>query len=169
MMSRVLTVVLLAIVAPVRATIVKEIGTLKALGRRPIANVQVVDSVHTCGPWARTLSNLGVIDRNQGRVEEARKEFGEALQIYRELAEKNPETCRPYIARTLNNLAVLDTDQDRVEEAGKEYAEALQIYRELAEKNPESYRPDLAATLNNLGVFDRNQGRPRRFRFAVSW
>jgi hypothetical protein len=56
-----------------------------------------------------------------------------------------------------------------VEEAGKEYAEALQIYRELAEKNPESYRPDLAATLNNLGVFDRNQGRPRRFRFAVSW
>jgi len=77
-------------------------------------------------------------------VEEARNEYAEALQIYRELAEKNPESYRPYVATTLNNLGVFDTDQGRVEEARNEYAEALQIRRELAEKNPETYRPDLA-------------------------
>jgi hypothetical protein len=38
------------------------------------------------------------------QMEEARKEFAEALQTYRELAQKNPETYRPYVATTLNNL-----------------------------------------------------------------
>ena len=90
MMSRVLTVVLLAIVAPVHATIVKGTGILKALGRRPIANVQIVDSVHTCGPRARTLSNVGVLDREQGQVEEAREALAEELRLCRELAEINP-------------------------------------------------------------------------------
>ena len=37
---------------------------------------------------AETLNNLGTLDFNQGRVQEARKEFLEELQIYRELAEK---------------------------------------------------------------------------------
>ena len=92
MMSRVLTVVLLAMVAPVRAAIVKGTGILKELGRRPIANVQIVDSAHTCGPWATTLNNLGSLDSEQGRMDEAHHELVEALQIYRELAEKNPET-----------------------------------------------------------------------------
>ena len=138
MMSRVLTVVLLAMVAPVRAAIVKGTGILKELGRRPIANVQIVDSAHTCGPWATTLNNLGVFDRNQGRVEEARKEYAEALQIRRELAEKDPESCRPDVAATLNNLGSLDSEQGRMDEAHHELVEALQIYRELAEKNPET-------------------------------
>jgi hypothetical protein len=60
-------------------------------------------------------------------------EFAEALQTYRELAQKNPETYRPDVAATLNNLRVLDSDQGRMEEARKEFAEALQTYRELAQ------------------------------------
>ena len=60
-------------------------------------------------------------------MEEARKEYGEALQISRELAQKNPETYRPDVATTLNNLGSLDSDQDRMEEARKEDEEALQI------------------------------------------
>jgi hypothetical protein len=32
-----------------------------------------------------TLNNLGILDREQGRMEEARKEYAEALQIRREL------------------------------------------------------------------------------------
>jgi tetratricopeptide (TPR) repeat protein len=38
---------------------------------------------------AETFNNLGVLDRDQGRMEEARKEYAEALQTYRELAQ-NP-------------------------------------------------------------------------------
>jgi tetratricopeptide (TPR) repeat protein len=95
---------------------------------------------------AGTLSNLGVLDSDQGRMEEARKEYAEALQTYRELAHKNPETYQPDVAGTLNNLGVLDRDQGRMEEARKEYAEALQIRRELAQKNPETYQPYVAGT-----------------------
>ena len=40
---------------------------------------------------ARTLNILGNIDSRHDRMEEARKEYGEALQIRRELAQKNPE------------------------------------------------------------------------------
>jgi tetratricopeptide (TPR) repeat protein len=108
---------------------------------------------------ALTLNNLGNLDRTQGRMEEARNEFAEALQIRRELAQKNPETHQPYLANSLNNLGILDHDQGRMEEARKEYTEALQTYRELAQKNPETYQPYVAGTLNNLGILDRGQGR----------
>jgi serine/threonine protein kinase/tetratricopeptide (TPR) repeat protein/chaperone required for assembly of F1-ATPase len=100
-----------------------------------------------------------ILSLDRGRLEEARKEFAETLQTYRELVQKNQETYRPDVARTLNNLAILDGRQGRMEEAGKEFAEALQIYRELAQKNQETYRPDVATTLNNLGNVDLDQGR----------
>ena len=85
---------------------------------------------------AMTLNNLGILDRGQGRMEEARQEFAEALQTYSELAQKNPETYRPDAATTLNNLGNLDRDQGRMEEARQEFAEALQTYRELAAEKP---------------------------------
>src|SRR5208337_3254552 len=154
--SRVLTVLLLAIVAPVHAAIIKE--TVILLGGRPIANVQIIDSAHTGGRWASTLNNLGVLDPDQGQVEEARKQYAEALQIYRELAQEYPETYRPKVAETLNNLGLLDSNHGRVEEARNEFVEALQIHRELAQKNSATYRPYVARTLNNLGVLDRDQG-----------
>jgi tetratricopeptide (TPR) repeat protein len=122
-----------------------------------------------CLEWARkngkndklaeTLDNLGILDRRQGRMEEARKEYAGALQTYRELAQENPETYQPGVAQTLNDLGVLDCAQGRMEEARKEYAEALQILRELAQKNPETYQPGVAQTLNNLGILDSAQGR----------
>ena len=119
------------------SAIVKGTVIQKELARRPIANVRIVDSTHTCGSWARTFNSLGVLDRDQSQVEEARDALAEALQIYRELAEKNPETYRSELAETLNNLGLLDSNHGRLEEARKEYVEALQIRRELAEKNPE--------------------------------
>jgi tetratricopeptide (TPR) repeat protein len=106
-----------------------------------------------CLGWARkagknsevasTLNNLGNLDRDQGHVEEARKEYAEALQIRRELAQKDPETYRSDVADTLTNLGFLDSDQGHVEEARKECIEALQIYEELANKNAERYSVDV--------------------------
>jgi serine/threonine protein kinase/tetratricopeptide (TPR) repeat protein/chaperone required for assembly of F1-ATPase len=99
-----------------------------------------------------------ILSLEQGRLDEARKEVAEALQTYRELAQRY-ETYRPDVARTLNNLAILDSRQSRMEEARKEFAEALQIYGELAQKNDETYRPFIATTLNNLGNVDLDQGK----------
>jgi hypothetical protein len=76
-------------------------------------------------------------------MEEAHQELAEALQIYRELAEKNPEGYRPYVATTLSNLAILDRGQSQVEKARKEYAETMQIYEGLAKQNPERFSPDV--------------------------
>jgi len=101
----------------------------------------------------------GEFDSDQGRMEEARKEFEEALQISRELAQKNQEIYRRYLADMLNKLGDFDWTKDRTEEARKEYGEVLQTYRELAQKNPETYRPYVADTLNNLGNLDSDQGR----------
>src|SRR5262249_13609193 len=93
------------------------------------------------------------------RLEEAHKEFTEALEIYRGLADRNPGSYRPEVAKTLNNLAILDGRQGRMEEARQEFAEALQIFRELAQRNQEIYSPLVATTLNNLANADMSQGR----------
>ena len=69
-----------------------------------------------------------------------RKEFAEALQTYRELAQKNPETYRPYVATTLNNLGDLDRDQGRMEEARKEFAGGVRNLRKLRSKKPRAVR-----------------------------
>lgn len=106
-----------------------------------------------CLEWARksgndfeaagTLNNLGVLDNNQGRMEEARKEYGEALQIRRELAERNPDAYRPSVAGTLTNLGILESAQSRRDQARKDYQEALQIYEILAAQNSERFSPDV--------------------------
>ncbi|HET9376105.1 MAG TPA: tetratricopeptide repeat protein, partial [Chthoniobacterales bacterium] len=62
-------------------------------------------------------NNLGILDSDQNRIEDARKEYEETLKSYRELARKDPETYLPDVAATLNDLGILDTDQNRIEEA----------------------------------------------------
>jgi hypothetical protein len=47
------------------------------------------------------------------------KAYDEALKIYRELAQKNPDRYLPYVATTLNNLGILDSDENRMDEASK--------------------------------------------------
>ena len=68
-------------------------------------------------------------------MEEAQKELGEALQIRRELAQKNPETYLPDVATTLSNLAVLDRIQSRLDEARMAFDEALRIYQDFAKQD----------------------------------
>src|SRR5260221_16355 len=108
---------------------------------------------------ADTRNNLGNTDRDQKLIEKGRKEYEEALKIYRELARKNPETYLPYVTTMLNNLGILDSAQNRMKEARKKYEESLKIYRELAQKDPETYLPYVATMLNNLGILDSTQNR----------
>ncbi|MDP2834732.1 MAG: tetratricopeptide repeat protein [Pseudomonadota bacterium] len=53
---------------------------------------------------ATTLNNLGVLHRNQNRMEAARKAYDEALSIYREFAARSPETFMPYVRKVQANL-----------------------------------------------------------------
>ncbi len=92
---------------------------------------------------ANTLNNLGILDQDQNRMEEARTAFEEALTIRRQLAQQDPETHLPYVATTLNNLGRLHAAQSRMEEARVAYEEAHDIYARLAKKDPERYEPDV--------------------------
>ena len=84
-------------------------------------------------------------------MEEARKAYEEALKIYRELAQKNPEAYLPGRGNAQQPGDVLKATQNRMEEARKAYEEALETSRELARKNPETYLPGVAMTLNTWG------------------
>ena len=105
----------------------------------------------------KCLFVLGEIHCALNRCQEAEREYGEELSIYRELAKKVPEKYLSYVANTLNNLANLHEDQNRYGEGEREYGEALSIYRELAEKIPEKYVSYVAMTLNNLGLLHWNR------------
>ena len=58
------------------------------------------------------LNSLATL-RDTGRIKEARKEYEEALKIYRELAQKEPNIYLPYVAATLNNLGILARAQNQ--------------------------------------------------------
>jgi tetratricopeptide (TPR) repeat protein len=62
---------------------------------------------------ADTVNNLGVLDSDENRIDDARRDYEEALKIDRELAQKNPDTYLPDVAGTLVNLGALDRDQKR--------------------------------------------------------
>src|SRR6267154_725368 len=99
---------------------------------------------------ADTRNNLGIPDRDQNRIEDARREYEESLKTYRKLAQKDPEAYLPSVAATLNNLGILDRDKTRMKEA-------LKTYRELAQKDPATYLLYVAITRNNLGNLDSDQ------------
>jgi tetratricopeptide (TPR) repeat protein len=115
---------------------------------------------------AGTLNNLGILHREQNRMEEARKAFEEALDTYRRLARAHPDTYLPDVAMTLNNLGNLHRDQNRMQEARKAFEEALDTYRRLARANSGTYLPDVAGTLNSLGILHSDQNRMEEARKA---
>jgi tetratricopeptide (TPR) repeat protein len=108
---------------------------------------------------ARTLNNLGGLDRLENRPDEARRHGERALESYRQLAAQNPNMYLPYVAAALSNLGTLDRLQKRVAEAGQYFEEALKIDRKLAEQNPTTYLPNIAMTLNEFGFLDAELGR----------
>ena len=106
-----------------------------------------------------TPGNLEIFDTEQKRMDEALRQYEEALKIRRELAGQNPAAYLPEMANTLIKLGNHDRAVRRMDEAGEHYEEALKIYRQLAQQNREAYLPYLAMTLNDLGILDGIQNR----------
>src|SRR5215472_2554590 len=102
-----------------------------------------------------TLNDRGMLHSQQNGIEEAWKEYEEALKIDRQQVQKNTETYLPD-AMMLNNLEMLHSRQNGIEEARKEHEKALEIDRQQAQKNPETYLPD-AIMLNNPEMLHSRQ------------
>ena len=84
---------------------------------------------------ARDMNKLAVIYEYVGRLDEAEKEYREALRIY------------PDFAKAHNNLGVLLGNKGREEDAEAEYREAIRI------------KPDFAKAHYNLGILLNEMGR----------
>jgi tetratricopeptide (TPR) repeat protein len=99
---------------------------------------------------ADTLNKFGILNRDENRKAEARKDYEEALDIDRALAVQNPDVYRPHLARTLNKFGILNRDENRKAEARKAFEEALAIYRELTAREPATYQPRIQQVERNL-------------------
>jgi tetratricopeptide (TPR) repeat protein len=100
---------------------------------------------------AISLNNLGLLYADQGRLDEAKSHYEQALLIQKSLfGETNLD-----IATTLNNLALLFYSQHNLLEAEKSLEATLKIRQKLLGKN----HPDVAGSLNNLAGIYKAQGR----------
>jgi tetratricopeptide (TPR) repeat protein len=94
-----------------------------------------------------TLNNFAVLYRAKGQNTQAETAYNEALEIYRNLSQTNPDVSLPDVAMTLNNLANLYSAKGQNTQAETAFDEALEIYRNLSQTNPDVYAHDLATTL----------------------
>jgi tetratricopeptide (TPR) repeat protein len=107
-------------------------------------------SDEACQAMFLVVKGYGLHESRQ--LEAAVEAYQQALAIYRQLAQQQPQVYEPYLAGTLTNLGVALRGLRRWEAAVEAYEEALAIYRQLAQQQPQVYEPYLATTLNNLGV-----------------
>jgi tetratricopeptide (TPR) repeat protein len=104
-------------------------------------------------------SNYASAAYRERHYAEAERGWMTCLQLYSELALRDPGAYRPDVAKTLHNFGNLYRDTGRFADAEKAYTEAIAIRRELAVRDPGAYRPDVAGTLNNLGNLYADTGR----------
>jgi tetratricopeptide (TPR) repeat protein len=103
---------------------------------------------------ANVLVNRCVILTGLGRAQEAREAGEEALVLFRDLADDNPESYQRDVALALNNLVKLQDGR-----AARETAQAaVALRRELMEDQPWDFAADLAHSLHNLGVVEAELG-----------
>ncbi len=126
-----------------RPDIMKRIATLRRLAERDPTRRADLGSLLV--ETTKRQSELG--DRAG-----ALATIGEAVALYRELAEASPGAFLPDLAMSLNNLSNAQAETgDRVG-ALATIGEAVALYRELAEASPAAFLPDLAGALNNLSI-----------------
>jgi tetratricopeptide (TPR) repeat protein len=77
--------------------------------------------------WRLTQNNLGIMYRNLNAYDKAEGAYAEALEIYKRLAQTNPERYEPDVAMTQNNLGLMYADLNAYDKAEGAYAEALEI------------------------------------------
>lgn len=92
---------------------------------------------------AATLTNLGNVLADQGKYDEARKQYEAELEIGRRI--NGPD--HPVTARSLANLGTVLKSLDRLDEAQQAFERALVIWEQSYGAN----HPMLAMVTNNLG------------------
>ena len=74
---------------------------------------------------------------------QAEKEYAEALEIRRKLAEASPEAYLPDVAMTLFNIALLRIKQGNLIEAAQIAQESLEKFQTMAKLSPAAFNKDV--------------------------
>ena len=129
----------------------------EALWKDNPSEVQIGDGLGS------TLNNLGVLLRDDGRVEPAEAAYRRSVEIYEALWNDNPRNVEfgDGLGFTLNNLGNLLSDDGRVEPAEAAFRRSVEIYEALWMDNPRNVEigDGLGRTLNNLGILLSGDGR----------
>jgi tetratricopeptide (TPR) repeat protein len=105
---------------------------------------------------AEIFSNLGDLHRDGQDFSKALDAYNEALNIYRRLANKKPNSYLKYLAWTLTNKGILylnNPDYETTTFPKDAFDEALKIYEQLVVENREAYNPKAAKVYHNLAVY----------------
>jgi tetratricopeptide (TPR) repeat protein len=106
---------------------------------------------------------VGVIHDTLGELQEAERDYDQALSIQKQLAADFPTRpgYRQDLASTHNNRGILRLATGRPQEAEKDYQQALNLRKQLAAELPSrtDCRQDLAGTHNNRVNLLRAMGR----------
>jgi tetratricopeptide (TPR) repeat protein len=88
-----------------------------------------------------SLNNFAPIMSALGRHEEALAAAGEAVNLYRALAESRPDAFTPKLTLSLNNLGNILIALGRREEALAAAEETIRLRRTLADARPDAFTP----------------------------
>ena len=122
--------------------------------------------------YSIALSYSGKVDKELGRLEDARAAYTESLALRRRLREAvgdAPQTLRD-LSISLNNVGGVDKELGRLEDARAAYTESLELSRRLREAvgdAPQTLR-DLSISLDNVGGVDKELGRLEDARAAYT-
>ncbi len=104
---------------------------------------------------AMSAGDLESFDTVPKRQDEARRQYDEALRLYRQMVQQSPDTFLPDMATTLSNLGNVARLQNQLDESRRRYEEAMQYYRQLEALNPNPHLTNTAMTLTSLADVDR--------------
>lgn len=108
---------------------------------------------------AETLYHLGDAQANRGNAEDAERHYSEALDLFWELAKKDPDmSYRDDLSGLLTNLGEYQYEKNNLEAAERFYNEAILMLWRMDGEPP--IHKGLAMALNNYAVVMRDQGRP---------
>jgi tetratricopeptide (TPR) repeat protein len=109
------------------------------------------DSIHYKADWAALLTDWAKAFQGKNNSGQAATNYAQALELYKDLANANPNEYEGIVANIYQYLGVLNAEQNDVQSAEKTFQAALNMQKQLAETQPKTYLPQAAATLNQLG------------------
>jgi tetratricopeptide (TPR) repeat protein len=129
-------------------------------GREHLRNSQPTNPEWLSG-YAATAQNLGQVQRNLGKLDQAEDLLRRAEKILQRWIETEPESLatRDRLATVKGSIGQLLAARGKLNEAAAAYSEKAQIHRALLRKDPQntSWQANLARGLGYLGALQNQQ------------